>query len=79
MALTGLAAGSIAVLASARPVQAPAFQYAPTLMVSHYEGGCSDVPAPAPSHGIVDAEGRRWELSDMPGRPLRGFDLRNVE
>ena len=33
LALTGLAAGTLALLASARPRQAPGFQYAPTLIL----------------------------------------------
>lgn len=43
------------------------------------DGGCSNVPAPVPAHGIVDAEGRAWDLADIPGHTLRGLDLRNAE
>lgn len=42
LALTGLAAGTIALLASAQPVQAPARAARPTRIIGRYGGGCCD-------------------------------------
>jgi hypothetical protein len=42
-----------------------------------YDGGCSDVPAPVPSHGIRDARGRLWELA--LGREVKGLKLAGAE
>jgi hypothetical protein len=81
MALTGLAAGTVALLASARPMQAPPRRHSPivhAVFASHYDGGCSDVTAPCPS-SVVDYYGKRWELADMPGRLLVCLDLRGAE
>jgi hypothetical protein len=83
IAIAALAAGTVALLASARTAQepmtliiAPPFPVEPTL--SRPDGGCSDAYPPDPAHGVVDADGRRWELADMPGHTLRGLDLRNA-
>ena len=73
MALTGLAAGTIALLASARPVQAPPRHDRARHAVAcrpASDGGCSDVPAPVPAHGIVDADGRALGTGGHP-RPRR--------
>jgi hypothetical protein len=78
-ALTGLAAGTIALLSSTRTVQAPALQYLPPLIFSRLDGGCSEVPAPVPTHGVAAADGRAWELADMPGHSIRALNLRNAE
>src|SRR5690349_15630399 len=75
LALTGLAAGTLALLASARPVQAPT----PMMPRDGCRDDCFDLPAPVPAHGIVDAEGRAWELADIPHHVLIGLDLRNAE
>src|SRR5437868_1532036 len=80
MALTGLAGGTMALLASARPVQSPE-PAPPPLLVEKIafpsdDGGCSGVAAPVPAHGIVDAHGREWNLADIPGHIWRGLDLR---
>ena len=80
MVLAGLAAGTIALLASALPVQAPP----PALHITVNprgvaSGGCGDVSAPVPAFGMVDADGRRWELADLPGRTLRGLDLHGAQ
>lgn len=84
--LTGLATGSFALLGSARPVRAPA--RVPVVSCgadeSHYCGGRQNnltqlFLTPVPSHGIVDADGRTWDLVDIPGQTLRGLDLRNTE
>jgi hypothetical protein len=82
MALTGVAAGTLALLASARPAQAPEREpavgiYSPLLSID--DRGCSDVAAPVPSHGIIDAGARRWELTDIPGHTVGGLFLQNAE
>jgi hypothetical protein len=84
LAFTGLTAGTLALLASAGPVQAPMtvvmgrpFAVEPSNVGQ--DGGCSDVPAPVPSHGIRDARGRLWELGDIPGREVKGLKLAGAE
>jgi hypothetical protein len=80
IATAGLSAGTVALLACERPEPRP-----PTpLPVDHwvavpYDGGCSEVPAPCPSSGIMDANGRRCELADIPTQFIAGVDLRNAE
>jgi pentapeptide repeat protein len=64
MALIGLAAGTLALLASARPV---AVSVSPTFAS----------PLPSPRAGIRDAFGKEWNLEDLkPGATLVGADLR---
>jgi hypothetical protein len=82
--LAGLAAGTVALLACERPVQAPRRQgqvirCIPVARSVPSDGGRSDVPTLFPAHGLVDAEGRSWELPDIPNRQLDGLDLRNAE
>lgn len=80
LALTGLAAGTITLLASARPVHAP---NPPTVIRLNpwgiAGGGCCAVSAPTPAHGIADADERRWELADIPGHTLRGLDVHGAQ
>jgi hypothetical protein len=75
VALTGLAAGTIALLASARPVREPkgGFERCPPSRPKMIEA--SD---PVPARGIIDADGRRWSLADLSGDTLRGLNLRNA-
>src|SRR5436309_335421 len=60
---TGLAAGTLVLLPCVRPVQAPepvhrCASYLDQIRQIREDGGCSDVPAPVPARGIVDAHGR---------------------
>ena len=59
IALTGLAAGTIALLASARPVQAPQrrITHLTHILPASDDGGCSGVPAPVPANGVLAACG----------------------
>jgi len=81
LALTGLAAGTITLLASARPVLAPQRR---VLRLTHIRpvpcvGGCPGVSAPVPSLNIVDARGKAWDLADLPGHVLYRLDLRYAQ
>jgi len=80
MALSGLVAGTIALLASARPVQAPPPAPAPFRWeyVRALDDG-SEVSDPAPARGKVDREERAWELADIPGGIFQGLDLSGAE
>jgi hypothetical protein len=81
MVLSGLAAGTFALLASALPVQAP--RQPPTVITVNPRGiplgDCRGAYSPAPAHGIVDADGRCWELADIPGHTLRGLDVHGAQ
>src|SRR5205823_698063 len=79
--LTGLAAGTLALLPSARPVQAPApaHRCIATATPLRYDGGCSYVPAPVLARGIVQAYQLVWMLSAIPGSAVWGLDVRNAE
>jgi hypothetical protein len=75
-ALTGLAAGTLALLASARPVHGPdRLGYCPTVTVGRYDGGCAEVPAPVPSHGVSWYNGVPWDLAHIPGGSFTRLDL----
>jgi hypothetical protein len=78
LAIAALAASTAALLACERPQPRPPQPIARMVAVP-YDGGCSEVPGPVPAHGILDADGRRWELADMPGHVLAGLDLRGAE
>jgi hypothetical protein len=78
IAIAALAAGTVALLACERPEPRPPQPISGMLAVP-YDGGCSDVPAPVPAHGIVDADGRRRNLADIPGHFVSGLDLRHAE
>jgi hypothetical protein len=84
MALTGMAAGTLALLACDRPRPAPMLvitekpipiQPIPT----GQHDGCWDAPARLLSHGIVDAEGRFWDVAEIPAHTVRGVDVGNAE
>jgi hypothetical protein len=84
MALTGPAAGTLALLACDRPRPAPMLvitekpipiQPIPT----GQQGGCWVAHAWLLSHGIVDAEARFWDVADIPAHTVRGLNVRNVE
>src|SRR5436309_513797 len=71
MALTGSAAGTVALLASARPVQAPTGPYR-----GSRAGGVREAEM---GYDIVDWYGRIWQLGESPGQRVRGLILPNAE
>jgi hypothetical protein len=86
MALTGLAAGTVALLASAQPVQTPAPSWGPEAnpgmfvpphdaLAARDDGGCSNVPGSAPARGLVDSAGHPYELADVPGAGVTRLEL----
>jgi hypothetical protein len=90
--LAGLVAGTLALLASARPVQAPEpervvfFACRESSLTQDFlaagarNGGCSDAPTPVPPSGIRDVRGKAWSLCDLqPGAVLDGADLRRAQ
>src|SRR5947208_3246063 len=94
IALTGLAAGTIALLANARHVRVEAREARVRLNLAQIRAALSlymnspmslddlttgSIPIPRPCSDIRDADGRRWELADIPGHTLRGLDLRGAE
>jgi hypothetical protein len=83
IAMTALAAGTMALLACERPEPRPPVprpvSLTSCLATVPYDGGCSRVPAPVPSHGIRNARGRLWELGDIPGREVKGLKLAGAE
>jgi Pentapeptide repeats (8 copies) len=81
MALAGLAAGTLALLSSARPVQVPAPELLRAVGPGRYftRAGCMQ-GLPVPRSGFCDAHGRRWTLEDLrPGALLVGADLRGIQ
>jgi hypothetical protein len=78
IAITALAAGTVALLAGDRPEPRPP-QPVTGMVAVPCDGGCETMPAPCPSSGIVDYYGQRWKLADMPGRLLVCLDLRDAE
>jgi hypothetical protein len=89
--LIGLVAVLVALLAFERPRQesVPAPGWGPAANAAEIplphdgftlrnDGGCSDVPAPFPSHRLVDSAGRMWELADLLGREGKGMKLANA-
>jgi hypothetical protein len=73
LAFTGLTAGTVALLACERPEPRPPAPV-PRLIAVPYDGGCSDAPAPVPSHGVRDASGRLFSI-DVRQRPTTDPDL----
>jgi uncharacterized protein YjbI with pentapeptide repeats len=79
IAMTALAAGTVALLVCERPKPRPPTPISGAFTVSLLDTDCSDVSPPAPSSGIMDRYGRRWALADIPGGMLQGLDLRDAE
>src|SRR5581483_3609749 len=82
-AIFGLGVGIGALLVSARPVREPEH------ILPRLPGDDTSVPRDdlfecttdcaemvcAPVHDILDADGRRWDLANVPGHELRGLRL----
>src|SRR5262245_38902748 len=86
LVLTGLAAGSITLLASPTPRRAPAYTCILHASASltpavarKFEAACSGDFYPVPAHRIHDATGRLWELEEIPGQEVRGLELSGAE
>src|SRR5437868_4974420 len=83
IALTGLAAGTIALLASARPVQAPApaRQDFGKIVTVLNDGGRTELtePGEVPSHNVADSQRRLWDLADIRGREVKGLHLERAD
>jgi hypothetical protein len=83
IALTGPAAGTLALLACERPEPWPPAPRPPSLTqclaTVPVDGGCSEVPAPVPSRRIVNAGGQLWELADIPRHEVKGLKLAHAE
>jgi hypothetical protein len=84
--LIGMVAVLVALLAldRPRPERVPAQGWGPAAnpappphdsVTFRNDGGCSDVPAPVPSHRLVDSAGRLWELANLRGREGDGMKL----
>jgi uncharacterized protein YjbI with pentapeptide repeats len=71
MALTGLAAGTLALMASARPVQAPG----PMVRMARPRRLYGP---PVPAHGIRYPRGLKWELADFRGHKVKRLKLRGA-
>jgi hypothetical protein len=77
LVITGLAAAIFAVLVSARPVMAPPpAVVAPPTNVKIDD--CSELTF-VPRTDISDADGRQWDLDEIPRHSVRGLDLRHAQ
>jgi uncharacterized protein YjbI with pentapeptide repeats len=77
VALLGLLAAAIALAVHSRPE--PATPLPPVQISIDNPRFTQASRRPAPIHDIVDAEGRLWELSDIPGHALRGLHQRHAQ
>jgi uncharacterized protein YjbI with pentapeptide repeats len=76
LVLTGFVAAVFAVLSCARPAMAPArAAVAPPTNVKIDD--CSEETF-VPRTGIPDADGRLWDLDEIPGHTVRELDLRHA-
>jgi len=73
VAATALAAGAIILLPFATVT------HCRTVRAGRPVAGFFEVLAPVPAHDIVDANGQRWELADIPGHHLQGLYLSGAE
>jgi hypothetical protein len=78
LVLTGFAASTFAVLCCARPVMEPASARVALPTAVSLDDDCSEARA-VPRTGIQDADGRLWDLEDIPGQKVRGLDLRGAQ
>jgi hypothetical protein len=79
--LTGLAAGTVALLACERPEPRPPRPASLTYCFGAVpdDGGCSDTSARWPSCDIVDSDGGRWCLSEIPAQMVVGIHVGGAE
>jgi hypothetical protein len=78
IAIAALAGGTVALLACERPGPRPP-QPVRVFIPVPYDGGCSEVPAPVPSFGMIDFDGNPWRIEDIPGHLVEGLDLLGAE
>jgi hypothetical protein len=85
MALTGLAAGTVALLASARTVDMPpaAVVAPPTRLHSElvrvrWDDRCVEPPEPVPASSLSGRDWRESYLDEIPGQTLRDLDARRA-